>query len=87
MNEVFDYISQEELTEDLQMLADVCGMDTVRLMLRNFSGLSFYVPRISRLDGFIDRYMKDNKEKSLKTIALELGVSSQFLKNRQRANG
>ena len=83
MINVYDFIAADDLTEDLIMLADVCGMDVVRQMMQNFAGLSFYVPRVSRLDGFIDRYMQNNQDKSLKAIALELGVSSQFLKNKQ----
>lgn len=82
MNQIFDYITEDELTDDLKLIAEVCGMDSVRKLLQHLAGLSFYVPKVSRLDKFINRYLKENKGKSVKNLALELGVSDQFLRNK-----
>jgi hypothetical protein len=68
------------------MLSDICGMDTVRLMLRNFSGLSFYIPKISRLDSLVIKYAKENPTKTFKQIAKDLNVSLQFLNKILKGN-
>lgn len=80
MKDVFDCVEAEDLTPDLEMVANVCGIEFVRNLLRNLSGLSFYVPKLSRLESFIGKYMRNNKEKNLKQVAKELLVSEQFLK-------
>ncbi len=80
MQDIFAQIKQEDLTEDLQMVASSCGIETVRNLLRNCAGMSIYVPRISRLDHFIMRYIRESRGKSFKQIASELGVSEQYIK-------
>ena len=84
MKDVFDFINEDELTDDLRLLADVCGIDSVRKILKSLAGFSFYVPRISRLEKFIERYVCENETRSTKELALELGVSDQFLKNKKK---
>ncbi len=84
--DIFEQIEFEDLTEDLKMLAEACGLDTVRKMLKFFGGLNFYIPKISRLDKFILKYLSQNKEKSQKQIARELNVSEYFLRVLQKRN-
>jgi len=72
-------IEYEDLTPDLQLLADVIGMDTTRIILRELAGVYLYIPNISRLERFVLRYLKSNIEKPVKKTANELGVSAQFL--------
>lgn len=80
MNNVFEEIEYEELTEDLKLIADVCGIESVRNMLKELSGTYFYVPKISRLDDFVIKYIKRNNDKSKKEIARSLNVSEQYLR-------
>lgn len=77
-------IEETELTDDLKVIADVIGMDMVRIMLENFQGLSFYIPRLTRLDKFVERYILQNSERPLKMIAKELNVSEQFLRDLEK---
>jgi hypothetical protein len=72
-------IEYEDLTPDLQLLADVIGMDTTRIILRELAGVYLYIPNISRLERFVLRYLTSNIEKPVKKTANELGVSAQFL--------
>ncbi len=81
MKDIYEAISENELTEDLQLISSICGIEAVRQLLRHYSGMSFYVPKISRLDTFIIRYMKQHKDKTIKQLAQELKVSEQFLKS------
>ncbi|MBM2814661.1 MAG: hypothetical protein HW421_1423 [Ignavibacteria bacterium] len=80
MKDVFEQVCFHDLTPDLQLLAESFGIEIVRNLLRNFGGISFYIPKMSRLDGFIIKYIKENSGKSLKIIASELGVSEHFLR-------
>ncbi len=80
MADIFDIMSDEDLTPDLKMLKEICGEDTVKKLLRNLGGLSFYIPKITRLDSLVAKYMKNHKEKDCKLIAKELKVSLQYLK-------
>ena len=58
---ILQNLQYEDLTEDLQMIYDVCGEETVIRLIENLGGLSFYVPKITRFDDLIYRYIRDNK--------------------------
>lgn len=81
MSDIFEQLEINDLTPDLIMLAKVIGMEAMRDTLRNFYGMSFYIPKISRFDGFIIRYINRHPDKRYKEIALRIGVSEQFIKN------
>jgi hypothetical protein len=76
-------LTMEELTPDLQMVADRCSLEIVNELLENCSGTNLYLPKISKFPEFICRYMKENPEKQVKEIALELGVSEPFIRKLQ----
>ncbi len=80
MNDVYEIIQEAELTPDLQIMADLCGIDIVRTLLRTLPGMSFYIPKITRLDSFVRRFISINRDKSRKQIAKELNVSENYLK-------
>jgi len=80
MENVYDLLSENDLTTDLKILHNVCGMDTVKIILKNLSGLNFYVPGISHLDSLVIKYMKKYPERTIKQIAFELGVSEPYIK-------
>lgn len=84
MKNIYEKIEQDDLTPDLEMISNICGIDTVRTLLREFGGLNFYIPKLTRLENFIQKYMNQNKDKTLKQIATDLKVSEQFLKNKIR---
>ncbi|MCX7880413.1 MAG: hypothetical protein N2517_07105 [Ignavibacteria bacterium] len=79
-NDVLSKLELEDLTDDLKLVASACGLDTVRQLLRNCPGMSIYVPKLSRLERFIVKYIKQNPEKSFKMLAKELGVTEQHIK-------
>lgn len=84
MNDRFDEIEYNDLTDDLKILADGIGIAGVRCAMRELSGMSFYIPKISRLDSFISRFIEEHKGMSRKEIAQYLDVSEQFLKKYRR---
>lgn len=70
-----------DLTEDLQMIYDVCGEEVVIKLIENLGGLSFYVPKITRFDDLIYRYIRENKQQTYKKLAARLGVTEQYIKS------
>lgn len=70
-----------DLTEDLQMIYDVCGEQVVIQLIENLGGLSFYVPKITRFDDLIYRYIRENKAETHKKLAARLGVTEQYIKS------
>ncbi|ROL56277.1 hypothetical protein D9V84_08900 [Bacteroidetes/Chlorobi group bacterium Naka2016] len=80
MKDIFSKVEVEDLTDDLKLVANACGIETARNLLRHCAGMSIYIPKIARLDKFIERYIKENSTKNFKIIANELGVTEQFIK-------
>jgi len=70
-----------DLTEDLQMIYDVCGEQVVMQLIENLGGLSFYVPKITRFDDLIYRFITENKMETHKKLAARLGVTEQYVKS------
>jgi hypothetical protein len=81
MEDIFEMILESDLTPDLKLLNDVCGIETVKNLLRELSGINLYIPKLSHLNSVVRKYMKKHPEKSYKQIAKEIGVSETFLKN------
>jgi hypothetical protein len=79
--DIFDLITEDDMTPDLKMLTGICGMNTMKEILRNFGGLNFYIPKLSRLDSLVLKYVKLNRKKENKQIARELNVTVQYLYN------
>ncbi len=84
MTDVYDMITQDDLTEDLRDLALVIGIENVRKLLKSYSGAQFYIPKITRLDAFIQHYLSCNKAKDTKKIAYELSCSEQYVRNKRK---
>ena len=79
MKDIFEKIQEDELTDDLKLIAKVVGIDAIRSLLRNLQGAYLYIPKVSRLEKFVIRYLNENNHKTIKEIAVDLGVSSQYL--------
>ena len=72
-----------ELPIDLQIVADKCGIDTVLLLLNNLQGTNIYVPKVSKLTAYVMRYINENPDKSIKELAIGLGVSETYIRKMQ----
>ena len=73
-------INFDELTDDLQFVAEKCGIDIVFDLLKNLQGTNIYIPKVSRLKDYNIRYIETNKDKSIKQLADELGVSENHIR-------
>ena len=73
-------IAFEELTPDLQFVADKCGFNTVLELLKNLQGTNIYIPKMAKLTDYVIRYIKVNSNKKTKQLADELGVSENYIR-------
>jgi hypothetical protein len=80
MIDLYEKLDYEDLTPDIRLLADVCGIDSARLILKNLAGLQFYIPKITSFEGFVYKYLVENKHKNNKEIARDLEVSEAYIK-------
>lgn len=80
MNVLLEDLRYDDLTKDLKLLADVLGMDTVKVLLTELSGLSFYIPHIQSLENLIRRFIEKNSTLTDKQIAVKLGVSEVYIR-------
>lgn len=78
---IYDMLEIEDLTPDFQMLAEICGIEATKKIIENFSGVSFYIPKITCFAKLIEKYIAKRKSQPIKQIAKELGVSEQHIRN------
>lgn len=87
MKDIFEEIEREDLTPDLLLLADAIGIEPTRDLLRKLSGMYIYIPRVSRLEQFILKFIKNHSQMHVKEMALQLQVSSQYIMKLKRKYG
>lgn len=81
MKDALELLNKEELSSDMSMLADIIGMDNIRELIRQMSGLNLYIPKVSSLRTFVKKYIKLNSLKTFKELAKDLTVSEQHVRN------
>ncbi len=84
MKDAYDMMTLDDLTPDMQILEEMIGLDVLRSILRHYGGLTFYIPKITRFDSLIKKYIRQFPDKSRKQLARELNVSEQYLKKYRR---
>lgn len=81
MQDPLDYLTQEDLDETLQLLADRCGMDVVRELIRRMEGEVLSIPRVKSRKKLCERYIAATyRQYSVKRIARQLGASAEFVR-------
>ncbi|MCX6155791.1 MAG: hypothetical protein NT007_16720 [Candidatus Kapabacteria bacterium] len=80
MSDIYELIEEKDLTDDLRLIAEVSGIEAVRNLLRNFGGVTFYIPKLTRLDQFLKRYIMENSNKSVKILARDFFVSETYIR-------
>lgn len=86
MQDVYEMMMPEDVDGDLEMLLNVCGIDALRKILRGMAGISLYIPRITRLESLVLKYIKCNPERSFKQIASDLNVSDAYIRKVLKRN-
>lgn len=75
-------LEEKDLTPDLQLLSEVVGLPKLEELIKEYGGANFYIPKLSSLDSYVERYIKENRHRTSKELAKDLKVSENFIKKR-----
>lgn len=79
--DLYQQLQNEDLSDDLKMLAEICGMDVVITLMKNYAGLQFYIPRISSFKNVYKRaLLNESKLISNKDLAAKYDVSEEYIR-------
>lgn len=81
-DEILEYLEVEDLSENLQHLAELMGIEFVRQIIKEVAGLQVYVPSVSGMKTLLRRYVAAKKidGKELVLLARDLNVSHRYIK-------
>lgn len=83
-----ELIQPNDLQGDLRLICDACGIEVVRSLLENCSGVTFYIPSATAITPLLKRYI-DNRfegrppkgELEIKVLAVELSMSTASIRS------
>lgn len=80
--DIIQMLEEKDLPEHFQIVAETCGIETARLLIKELGGLSLSIPMATSLRSLLERYIKENaKEIPIKKIARELGMNERAVNN------
>ena len=73
----FEMLEEQDLLEYFQIVAEVCGIETARLLIKELGGITVSFTMMTSLRSLLEGYIKENaKEIPIKKIARELGMNA-----------
>lgn len=80
-------ITYQHLSADMQLIADVCGIDVVRTLMVELPGTRLYVPHPNRIEPLVQAYIAElhTQNVPIRTIAKEVGLSIDYVRSAVRA--
>ena len=83
--DVINSIGINDLPEHFSIVAETCGIETARLLIKELGGLTVSIPKKTSLRKLIERLIHENyDEYSIQNIARELGMSDRAIGNKMR---
>ena len=79
MIDIYDMVTEEELSPDLKMVSVAIGLEGTKKLLRNLAGMPLYIPKLTYFQPVIKRYLKEKGTHNIKETAKELRVSLPYL--------
>ncbi len=80
--DIIEMLEEQDLPEHFQIVAEVCGIETARILIKELGGITVSIPMVTSLRSLLERYIKDNvKELPIKKIARELGMNERAVSN------
>ena len=74
--DIIEMLEEQDLPEHFQIVAETCGIETARLLIKELGGITLSVPMVNSLRSLIERYVSENaKEIPIKKIAREIGMN------------
>lgn len=88
-----DVVSIDDLSEDMKMIAELCGMETAKALLQYCSGVQVYIPRLERIPGVMRKLIRERygerplTESEIKALAVEMRLSPSYLRKEFAGGG
>lgn len=80
--EIIEMLEENDLPEHFQIVAETCGIETARLLIKELGGITVSIPMVTSLRSLLERYIRENvNEIPIKRIARELGMSERAITN------
>jgi len=74
--DIIKMLEEKDLPEHFQIVAEVCGIEMARLLIKELGGISLSIPMVNSLRSLIERFISKNSSViSIKKIARELGMN------------
>lgn len=83
---LLDYLEISDLPEDLKDIANECGLETVKLLLRVFPSTNIYIPNLKNLESPVKKYISERyKKKTPRELARDLSLSEPHIRKMIRS--
>lgn len=80
-DEIIQMLEVQDLPEHFQIVAETCGIETARILIKELGGISISIPKISSLRSLIMRYVMKNASISVKQLAKDLDMNERVVAN------
>lgn len=81
-DEIIELLEENDLPEHFQIVAETCGIETARILIKELGGITVSIPMVTSLRSLLERYIRENvNEIPIKRIARELGMSERAITN------
>lgn len=86
-----DLISIDDLSADMRLIAQSCGLETAKKLIANCPGIQIYIPRPEHVEGLVKKLIvsrygdRDLSDSEIKALAVELRKSPSFLRQVARS--
>jgi len=81
-NDVLNMLEEKDLPEHFQIVAETCGIETARVLIKELGGITVSIPMITSLRSVLERYILENVEEiPIKKIARDLGMNERAIGN------
>lgn len=85
-----DHISFDDLSDDMKLVAQSCGLEVARSLIANCPGIQVYIPRPEHMNDTMRRFIIDRlkgrvaTEQEVKALAVELRKSPRYVRQVMR---
>lgn len=79
---LLDMLEESDLPSGIKIVAEFCGLDIAKHLLRELEGMQIYIPQIKTLIPLYSRYIQKNiNKKSIRHLASDIGVTEKVVRN------
>lgn len=80
-DEIIQMLEVQDLPEHFRIVAEACGIETARILIKELGGISISIPKVSSLRSLIMRYVIKNASISVKQLAKNLDMNERVVAN------